>query len=210
MTADDVAWAAALMERRRQGYAGYSPVFWRPRPGVTGLHARFLSRQVGHGFLIGQSRGQEGFVDDFAVDQTARWDADGAALLLAAWHRWEADGVQAARVVTAHADEDKRAMLAALHLDLAEQWWVRELRPASPPDPPDPPGPPDLPASPGPPARSWPVTGTGFAGLLGPAPPVYDPGGPVLLVSDLADDADLGAPIWPAPIWAAPTWAAPT
>jgi hypothetical protein len=196
MTADDVAWAAALMERRRQGYAGYSPVFWRPRPGVTGLHARLLSRQVaspgyvalrtGHGFLIGQSRGQEGFVDDFAVDQTARWDADGAALLLAAWHRWEADGVQAARVVTAHADEDKRAMLAALHLDLAEQWWVRELRPAFPP------ASLGLPASPGPPARAGPVTGTGFAGLLGPAPPVYDPGGPVLLVSDLADDADLG------------------
>jgi hypothetical protein len=72
MTADDAAWAAGLMERRRQVYAGYSPVFWRPRPGVTGLHARFLSRQIaspgyvalrtGHGFLIGQRRGQEGLV----------------------------------------------------------------------------------------------------------------------------------------------------
>jgi hypothetical protein len=70
MTADDAAGAAGLMERRRQVYAGYSPVFWRPRPGITGLHARFLGRQVaspghvalrtGHGFLIGQRRGQEG------------------------------------------------------------------------------------------------------------------------------------------------------
>jgi hypothetical protein len=187
MTADDAAWAAGLMERRRQVYAGYSPVFWRPRPGVTGLHARFLSGQIaspgyvalrtGHGFLIGQRRGQEGFVDDFAVDETAGWDGDGAALLAAAWRRWEPDGVEAVRVVTAHADHDKRAMLAALSLELAEQWWVRELEPA--------------PAPPGQPAPAGPVTGTGFTGRLVAAPPVYDPGGPVLDVGDLADDADL-------------------
>ena len=70
MTADDVAWAAALMERRRQVYAGYSPVFWRPRPGVTGLHARFLSRQIaspgyvtlrtGHGFPSASRAGRRG------------------------------------------------------------------------------------------------------------------------------------------------------
>ena len=44
MMADDAAWAAGLMERRRQVYAGYSPVFWRPRPGAACLHARFLGR----------------------------------------------------------------------------------------------------------------------------------------------------------------------
>ncbi len=66
-------------------------------------------------------------------------------------------------------------MLAALSLELAEQWWVRELRPAVA----------DTPAGP--------VTGTGFSGLLGPAPPVYDPGGPVLLLRDLTSDADLAA-----------------
>jgi hypothetical protein len=187
MTADDAAWAAGLMERRRQVYAGYSPVFWRPRPGVTGLHARFLGRQLTlpgylalrteHGFLIGQRRDQEAFVDDFAVDETARWDADGAALLLAAWRRWEADGLDAVRVVTAHADEDKCAMLSALSLGLAEQWWVRELE--------------GIPAGQFIPAG--PVTGSGFSGLLGPAPPVYDPGGPVLLVSDLAASADVAS-----------------
>jgi hypothetical protein len=141
MSAEDAAWAAALMERRRQVYAGYSPVFWRPRPGVTGLHARFLGRQIaspgyvalrtGHGFLIGQRRGQEGFVDDFAVDETARWDNDGAGLLRAAWHQWEPDGAEAVRVVTAHADQDKCAMLTALSLELAEQWWIVPAAPGS-------------------------------------------------------------------------------
>ena len=182
MTADDAAWAAGLMERRRQVYAAYSPVFWRARPGVTGLHARFLGRQIGspgylalrtgHGFLIGQRRDREGFVDDFAVDETAAWNGDGAALLLAAWRRWEADGLDAVRVVTAHADEGTCAMLAGLCLELAEQWWVRELDPTG-----------ETPAGQ--------VAGTGFSGLLGAAPPVYDPGGPVLLVHDLAAGADL-------------------
>ena len=49
-------------------------------------------------------------------------------------------------------------MLGRLSLELAAQWWVREVQPA-----------------------------------LGPAPPVYDPGGPVLHVDDLDDDADLTA-----------------
>ena len=99
MTEDDAAWAAGLMERRRQVYAGYSPVFWRPRPGVTGLHGRFLCRQIAapdcvalrgdHAFIIGQrriaqGRPGQGFVDDFAVDRDGSWDCDGAGLMLAA------------------------------------------------------------------------------------------------------------------------------
>ena len=82
-------------------------------------------------------------------------------------------------------------MLATLSLDLAEQWWVRELEPAgeaSLAGPASPAGP-VSPAGPASPAQ--PVTGTGFAGRLVEAPPVYDPGGPILDVSDLADDADL-------------------
>jgi hypothetical protein len=46
LTADDVAWAADLMEQRRQEYARYSPVFWHPAANVTDLHARFLWSQI--------------------------------------------------------------------------------------------------------------------------------------------------------------------
>src|ERR1700685_3172464 len=115
LTADDAMWAAELMEQRRQVYASYSPVFWRPAQGVTGLHARFLRRQIAspanlalrtdHGFIIGQRQGGEGFVDDFAVDAEGRWDTDGADLLRATWQRLAAEsGFDALRVVTAHAD----------------------------------------------------------------------------------------------------------
>src|SRR5215469_2765186 len=46
LSADDAVWAAELMERRRQEYARYSPVLWRPARDAVGLHTRFLARQV--------------------------------------------------------------------------------------------------------------------------------------------------------------------
>jgi hypothetical protein len=171
------------MERRRQACARYSPVFWRPARDVTGTHARFLRRQIssdanvalrtGRGFIIAGRRASEGFVDDFAVDRSGSWDDDGAPLLLAASERLAVAGVDAMRVVTAHADEAKVSMLSSMSLRVAEQWWVKELRPA------------------GQTAGYGRVEGPGFAGILGPAPPVYDPGGPVLLADRVADDADI-------------------
>ena len=171
LTPAGAEWAAGLMERRRREYERYSPVFWRPAEGVTDLHARFLRRQLSsgqvialrssHGFIICQRRQPEGFVDDFAVEPPVTWDGDGAALLLAAAQRLAADGIAAVRVVTAHADDMKAGMLSSLSLSVAEQWWVRELVPAGQPQAP---------------GR---INGPGFSGLLTPAPPVYDPGGPV-------------------------------
>ena len=174
------------MELRRQDYARYSPVFWRPAQGVVGLHERYLRRQISsginvalrtrHGFIICQPRESEGFVDDFTVEPPGTWDVDGAALLLAAAQRLAAvRGVSAMRVVTAHADQAKVAMLSSLSLSLAEQWWVRELRPA------------------GQPAAPGRVSGPGFSGILGPAPLVYDPGGPVFQADRATEQGDLDA-----------------
>ncbi len=42
-------------------------------------------------------------------------------------------------------------------------------------------------------AGSGRVEGAGFSGLLGPAPPVYDPGGPVLLAEHLEPGVELAA-----------------
>jgi len=171
MPAGDADWAAELMELRRQAYERYSPVFWRPAPNVTGPHARFLRNQISapatialrtrDGFIICQRRETEGFVDDFAVSPPGSWDHAGAALLLAAAERLAATGIHAVRVVTADADHAKCDMLESLSLRVAEQWWVRELTPAGQ-------------AAEAEPGR---VSGPGFAGILVPAPPVYDPGG---------------------------------
>jgi hypothetical protein len=185
LSPDDAAWAAELMERRRHEYVRYSPVFWRPAKGVTGLHARFLDRQIRtdknialrteRGFIVCQRREGEGFVDDFAVDHAETWDEDGAALLLAVAEQLDGLGqARTIRVVTAHADRPKVGMLESLSLRLAEQWWVRELQPGATQT-----------------TASGRVDGPGFSGIFGPAPPVYDPGGPVLLADRMAGDADV-------------------
>lgn len=174
MTGADCEWAAELMQRRREVYAGYSPVFWRPAKGAIAPHARFLQRQLarddvaglrtGHGFVIGERRRQEGFIDDFAVDDGRRWAGDGHELLLAAWDAMMAGGARSLRVVSARLDLSKNALLESAGLGPAEEWWVKPLFPAGRTE------------------RSGAVSGHGFSGHLGPAPPVYDPGGPVLLV----------------------------
>ncbi|MHB8295035.1 MAG: hypothetical protein ACYDH5_10520 [Acidimicrobiales bacterium] len=186
LEADGAEWAAKLMEQRRQIYASYSPVFWRPAAGVTGLHAGFIRRlaakpsnvclRAEHGFVIGQLRGAECFVDDFALDEEGTWADDGAELLDELWARAASDTVTTMRVVTARADRDKVAMLTAAGLALAEQWWVKPLDPTAASE-----------------TAAGRVAGPGFSGLLGPAPPVYDPGGPVLLVDRLEHDCDLAS-----------------
>lgn len=99
-----------------------------------------------------------------------------AALLLTVAEQLRLMGRQSVlRVVTTHADHPKASMLASLSLQLVEQWWVREVRPAA-----------DAAA----PGR---VSGPGFSGLLVPAPPVYDPGGLVLMAERVDDDADISA-----------------
>ncbi len=183
LEADDISWAAELMDNRRKDYARYSPVFWRPRSGITSRHAGFLHHQaqtpsnVGlrtdHGFIIAQQRQDEGFVDDFAVDAEGTWAATGRELLHGAWNQLVVRGVTVMRVVTAKADQAKVEMLVGGGLRLAEQWWVKPLETT------------------GPGAAPGRTSGTSFSGILGPAPPVYDPGGPVLLADRVTDDVDL-------------------
>ena len=185
LLAEDCGWAAQLMERRRQVYARYSPVFWRPARGATKGHANFLAEKVsrggavalrtGRGFLIADLRGTEGVIDDFAVEADDDWAEDGVALLCSAWPALAARGAETLRVVIAAADEPKAAMLWALSLEPVEQWWVKPVDPAATP------------------AASGRVEGSGFSGILGPAPPVYDPGGPVLLVDRVADGTKAAA-----------------
>jgi hypothetical protein len=185
MAAADVTWAARVMDQRRQLYARYSPVFWRPARDAISLHTRFLASQMAAprtialrsdgGLLIAELRGPEVLIDDFAVTGEGRWPADGARLLAAAWEQAAAAGARTARVVTAAADGPKVALLVSAGLVPASRWWVKPVTPT------------------GPPARAGRVQGTGFAGRLGPAPPVYAPGGPVLLADDLPGRASLAA-----------------
>jgi hypothetical protein len=133
----DVGWAAEVMAARREMYAAYSPVFWRPRHGITERHASFLERQLQapntvalrtrNAFVIAQCRDREGVIDDFAIDGEGTWADDGRKLLDAAWYLLAARGMSAARVVTAQADQPKVAMLVVVGLQMVQQWWVKPI-----------------------------------------------------------------------------------
>lgn len=185
MTPGDFDWAATLMERRRARYATFSPVFWRPAADVTDAHARFMeatASQPGsvalrteHGFVIACPNEGRCFIDDFAVDEDGRWATEGRELLLDAWRSGESAEQPLVRVVTARADEPKRRMLAEAGLVVASRWWVKELSPTAS-------------------ASAWgPVSVAGVDAVVMPAPPVFDPGGPVCILGPVASATAVSA-----------------
>ncbi len=187
----DFDWAADLLDRRRQQYAAYSPVFWRPATNVAAAHADFLratcvrpgavALRTDGGFAMSTGNDGRCFVDDFAVEDPDLWATEGRELLLAVWAAARSDDQRTLRAVTARRDEPKRNLLVGLGLEVAARWWVKELDPTGD-------------------ATTWGPVALGTAtALIMPAPPVYDPGGPVCLLGDIPSEqagaaADAAAP----------------
>jgi ribosomal protein S18 acetylase RimI-like enzyme len=146
--ADDVAAMAALAEIRREQYARYQPVFWRPAAGALDKHRPYLASLVDNdkvitlvseeagqvtGFLIATLTGAPGVydpggptcqIDDFVVEPGTRYQTTGALLLRAGLAEAGRRGAVQAVVVTGHLDQPKREMLRACGLELASEWWV--------------------------------------------------------------------------------------
>ena len=185
MVGDDFDWAASLMEQRRSLYESFSPVFWRPAVGVRSEHAAFmrtvadrpgsLALRTAHGFLLSFAHEGRCFVDDFAVDADDHWDTDGRELLAAAWTSRPRDQASI-RAVTARLDQPKRALLEDLGLVPTARWWVKELAPSVHVEP-----------------TVMEVDLGIMKALFVPAPPVYDPGGPVCILGDIDADAAVEA-----------------
>lgn len=184
MVGHDCAWAAELMQKRRNNYASYSPVFWHQSPKAKSLHVESLHHQIvreniiarrtGHGFIIAELRHLQGFVDDFAVDEDSRWDDEGRELLFNAWHRLIAKGATSLTIVSAKRDEAKNRLIDSVGLSLIQQWWVKSVMPTGDDK-----------------RQDGPIEDKGFNGYLGPTPPIYDPGGSVLLIRDIKDKTSL-------------------
>ena len=184
VSADDAAWMADLLARRRVEHERWSPVFWRRAADARAVHEPFLVALIAsdsivalrddHGFVIAD-RDREGrcVVDDFAVDDADGWDTHGRLLLVAAWRVQHERGAARARVVTAYLDEPKRTMLLAAGLEVAEEWWVKPL------------------AATGPASTFGPLDVPGATAVVVPAPPVYDPGGPVAIIGPGVDQSSL-------------------
>jgi GNAT superfamily N-acetyltransferase len=144
----DVPAMTALADLRREQYAEYQPLFWRPAAAAPERHRAYLDRLVASDeviTLVSEEAGQvTGFlvatldpappvydpgglscdIDDFVVTPATAWATTGARLLRAALAEAGQRGAVQAVVVTAHLDEPKRQALRACGLEIASEWWV--------------------------------------------------------------------------------------
>lgn len=147
-TAADSAAIAALAAIRREQYASYQPIFWRPAVGALDGHRAYLASLIENdkvitlvceeggeltGFLIATLTGAPPVydpggatcqIDDFMVVPPTRWPTTGARLLRAGLTEAGRRGAIQAVVVTGHLDLPKRELLRACGLDPASEWWV--------------------------------------------------------------------------------------
>jgi GNAT superfamily N-acetyltransferase len=144
----DVPAITVLADTRRERYAQYQPLFWRPAAAAPEKHRAYLGRLVASekvitlvseedgrltGFLIASLKpappvydpgGLSCDIDDFVVTPAANWPTTGVELLRAALAEAGRRGAVQAVVVTAHLDEPKRQALRACGLEIASEWWV--------------------------------------------------------------------------------------
>lgn len=181
LVADDVDWVLDLTRARREALAPHAPRFWNPAPDAAARHRAFLAHLVedpatltlrtDHGFAIAMPGERRRLVDDMVVAPEA-WSTEGEALLRAVLD----DGRPVRLVAPAH-EPERRAAAELLGMALVEVWWHRDLPVAQVRGE----------------SERIQLTTDGAAGRLVPAPPVYDPGGPVLLVTDVATAPALAA-----------------
>jgi len=176
----DVPRMAELAEAKRQRYRDHAAPFQRPAPNGPAVHEAFLPKLFewdGFTVLVHETdNGVDGFivarfgsapppygegslfhVDDFALADGATWPTVGAALLGEVLVRAEVADIETAIVVSgpASVDAPKTAFLAERGLRVDAEWRVKALTPTTA----------------GKPAK------VGFDAAVGPAPPVYEPGG---------------------------------
>ncbi len=138
----------AIADRRRRQYAAYQPQFWNPAPDAVAKQRAFFESLIAdsaalfavavsadrvRGFVIGRvvpeppvydPGGPTCLIDDFAIDDPESWACTGARLLTFAQHWASERGAAQLVVVTASADEAKRAALKSAGLTPASEWWV--------------------------------------------------------------------------------------
>lgn len=180
LSLDDLDWVLDLGGQRRERIVSFAPRFWHPAPDARGRHEAFLNDQIrdldvvtlrtDHGFVFATPRADLLDVDDMALDQDTRWPDDGTRLLRAVMEHHDL------RFVCPVPEPSRSRTARYLGMSVKESWWHRNLAPTV--------------------VRvgtSDQVVVPGARGQLVEAPPVYAPGGPVLLVSEVASAAALAA-----------------
>lgn len=201
----DLEWVVDVAAARRARLVPYAPRFWHPAPGARAAHTEFLGGLIdspevlavrtAHGFLFGLPRDGQLLVDDLALSVDEYWPTEGEALL----RRAAQDGPL--RVVCPVPEEARRAAATSVGLSVVETWWHRELdadglqpgraNPDLPEPEPEPEPGADADRDGESTAEDAQLRVAGAEGRLVPAPPIYAPGGPVLLVNSMDSRAAL-------------------
>jgi hypothetical protein len=144
----DAAAMTGMAASRREQYARYQPVFWRPAADALDKQYAYLVGLIADsqvitlvseedsqvtGFLIAallpappvyDPGGLTCQIDDFTVGYEEKWATTGPALLRAGLAEAARRGAVQAVVVTAHLDHPKRQALLSCGLEVASEWWV--------------------------------------------------------------------------------------
>jgi hypothetical protein len=174
LVAGDLGWVVDLLARDGRHRESFAPRFWRRAPDARRIHASYLGALIGdpaavalrtgHAFAFGLRRPGLVVVDDAAAEHAGHWATEGAALLR------RLAGDSRVRLVCPVPHPERAALAARLGLSRVETWWHR-----------------DLAAQPSSVTADEPLEVDGAQGRLVPAPPIYAPGGPVLLVTEFRD-----------------------
>lgn len=177
LTPDDVGWAVGRLARRRARLVPYAPVYWRPAHDADAAHRRFLAHVLGKGggtgfrtddalMIAAPGRGGGWTVDD-AVVADGGWADTGQQLYNALSQETAGSSI---RFVCPTPEPERSQFAQAQGLQLQTSWWqlaVDQIRP-SPDD------------------GEHPRINGATASLVR-APQIYDPGGPILFVTDITD-----------------------
>ena len=180
LTGDDLDWVLTLGTRRRERLAADAPRFWRPAPDAGERQREHLQRvlasgspglRTDHGYLVAADGERHVVVDDMEVAEAA-WPEEGTAMLRHVLRRG-----RPVRLVVPLSEPERRAAAVEAGFGVGEVWWHK-----------------DLPLTRVTRERGRVELRTpGAVGRLVDAPPVHDPGGPVLLVTEAEQRAALTA-----------------
>jgi GNAT superfamily N-acetyltransferase len=192
---EDAHEAALLADAKRVEYEGYSPVFWKPAENALERHEPWLAKCLENDDTFTSFAARSGstlvgiamaahsvfpppfrsdpepswLVDDFFVRSPDDWPGVGIELLEAVEGAARGHGIARVVVLSARRDEPKRAMLSGLGYERRASWWVHPVEAHEGKAP----------------------TLQNTDAVVGPAPPVYNPGGLTALALEMRDPTDV-------------------
>jgi hypothetical protein len=172
--ASDLDWAVGVLGKRRASLVAFAPVFWRPARDAPERHRDYLRQILTEGgarafrtadsLLVAVPGAADWLVDDLYVPESG-WGSSAQDL----WNGLDAVAHdRPVRFVCPAYERDRVGFARAAGLTVSESWWLREL-----------------PGSAGGDAGVE-LDLAGTRAFTVAAPPVYDPGGPVLFIPALS------------------------